>query len=249
MTALLWAASFAWSAWRMPDRPKNYFLMLGIGEFAVMGAFLAQDLLLFVLFFDLMLVPFFFLVGSYGTGDRVRATIKMMVYTLVGSLLMLVAAIATAILTSEIDGRALVRALGPAGERPSRGKPGVDLPVLRRGVPGEDAHLPASRVDARCVPLVPPSGARPALRRPPEGRRLRLLARGPADLPRRDDPVPGPRSWSGPRLDPLRLRDGLHADERAPHRGLLVDRAARLHHARRSSRCRPTARTAPCSRW
>jgi len=104
MTALLWAASLAWSAWRMPDRPKNYFLMLGIGEFAVMGAFMAQDLLLFVLFFDLMLVPFFFLVGSYGTGDRVRATIKMMVYTLVGSLLMLVAAIATAVLTAESTG-------------------------------------------------------------------------------------------------------------------------------------------------
>lgn len=105
MTALLWAASFAWSAWRLPDRPKNYFLMLGIGEFAVMGAFLAQDLLLFVLFFDLMLVPFFFLIGSWGTGDRVRATIKMMVYTLVGSLLMLVAAIATATLTSESTGQ------------------------------------------------------------------------------------------------------------------------------------------------
>ncbi len=104
MTALLWAASFAWSAWRLPDRSKNYFLMLGLGEFAVMGAFLAQDLLLFVLFFDLMLVPFFFLIGSWGTGDRVRATIKMMVYTLVGSLLMLVAAIATAILTSESTG-------------------------------------------------------------------------------------------------------------------------------------------------
>ncbi len=104
MTALLWAATFAWSAWRLPDRPKNYFLMLGIGEFAVMGAFLAQDLLLFVLFFDLMLLPFFFLVGSYGSGDRVRATIKMMVYTLVGSLLMLVAAIATAVLTAESTG-------------------------------------------------------------------------------------------------------------------------------------------------
>ena len=64
MTALLWAATFAWSAWRLPDRPRNYFLMLGIGEFAVLGAFLAQDLLLFVLFFDLMLVPFFFLIGS-----------------------------------------------------------------------------------------------------------------------------------------------------------------------------------------
>ncbi len=104
MTALLWAAAFVWSAFRAPDRPKNYFLMLGLAEFATLGAFLAQDLLLFVLFFDLMLLPFFFLIGSYGTGDRVRATIKMMVYTLVGSLLMLVAAIATAILTANETG-------------------------------------------------------------------------------------------------------------------------------------------------
>ena len=104
MTALLWAAGFTWSAFRLPDRPKNYFLMLGLAEFATLGAFLAQDLLLFVLFFDLMLVPFFFLIGSYGTGDRVRATIKMMVYTLVGSLLMLVGAIATAILTANETG-------------------------------------------------------------------------------------------------------------------------------------------------
>ena len=104
MTALLWAASFTWAAFRVPDRPKTFFLMLGIAEFATLGAFLAQDLLLFVLFFDLMLVPFFFLIGSYGTGDRVRATIKMMVYTLVGSLLMLVAAIATAVLTANETG-------------------------------------------------------------------------------------------------------------------------------------------------
>ena len=186
MTALLWAATFAWSAWRLPDRPKNYFLMLGIGEFAVMGAFLAQDLLLFVLFFDLMLVPFFFLVGSYGTGDRVRATIKMMVYTLVGSLLMLVAAIATAVLTAESDRRALVRDGGPARERPARGKPGVDLPLLRRGVPGEDADLPAPRLDARRLPRRAAAGPRAALGRPAQGRRLRLPARRAADLPRRD---------------------------------------------------------------
>jgi NADH-quinone oxidoreductase subunit M len=104
ITALLWAAGFTWATFRQPDRPKNYFLMLGVAEFATLGAFLAQDLLLFVLFFDLMLVPFFFLIGSYGTGDRVRATIKMMVYTLVGSLLMLVGAIATAILTEDQTG-------------------------------------------------------------------------------------------------------------------------------------------------
>ena len=50
----------------MPDRPKTYFLMLGVAETATLGAFLAQDLLLFVLFFDLMLIPFYFLFGGWG---------------------------------------------------------------------------------------------------------------------------------------------------------------------------------------
>ena len=61
----------------------------------MLGAFLAQDLALFVLFFDLMLVPFYFLVGQWGGPDRVAATFKMVIYTLVGSLLMLAAAVAT----------------------------------------------------------------------------------------------------------------------------------------------------------
>ena len=65
-----------------------------VAETATLGSFLAQDLLLFVLFFDLMLVPFYFLFGAWGT-DRegvtaAAATLKMIVYTLIGSLLMLV---------------------------------------------------------------------------------------------------------------------------------------------------------------
>jgi NADH-quinone oxidoreductase subunit M len=100
LTALLWAGSTVFSCFRLPDRRRNYFFMLGLGETAALGAFLAQDLLLFVLFFDLMLVPFWFLIGAFGGENRVAATTKMIVYTLVGSLLMLVAAIATAILAS-----------------------------------------------------------------------------------------------------------------------------------------------------
>ena len=48
---------------------------------------------------------------------------------------------------------------------------------------------------------------------------------------------------------PLRLGDGVHADERAPDRGLLVDRPAWIHHPRRLRALRPTAPTARCSRW
>jgi NADH-quinone oxidoreductase subunit M len=101
LTSVLWAGSTIFSCFRMPERRRNYFFMLGLGETAALGAFLAQDLLLFVLFFDLMLVPFWFLIGAFGGENRVGATTKMIVYTLVGSLLMLVAAIATGILASD----------------------------------------------------------------------------------------------------------------------------------------------------
>jgi NADH-quinone oxidoreductase subunit M len=101
LTAVLWAGATIFSAFRVPDRRRIYFFMLGLAETATLGAFLAQDLLLFVLFFDLMLVPFWFLIGTFGGENRVPATTKMIVYTLVGSLLMLVAAIATAVLASD----------------------------------------------------------------------------------------------------------------------------------------------------
>jgi NADH-quinone oxidoreductase subunit M len=101
LTAVLWAGATAWSAFRQPaGRERVYFFMLALGETAALGAFMAQDLLLFVLFFDLMLIPFWFLIGAFGGEGRIAATTKMIVYTLVGSLLMLVAAIATAILSS-----------------------------------------------------------------------------------------------------------------------------------------------------
>jgi NADH-quinone oxidoreductase subunit M len=107
LTALVWLPATAFAASRHQDRRRPYFLMLLLGETATLGAFLAQDLLLFVLFFDLMLVPFYFLFGVWGS-DRagttaVAATTKMIVFTLFGSLLMLVAAIATGILASEGD--------------------------------------------------------------------------------------------------------------------------------------------------
>jgi NADH-quinone oxidoreductase subunit M len=87
------------------DRPRLYYFNFMLAESAVLGAFLAQDLALFVAFFDLMLIPFYFLIGGWGQGpDRVKATIKLVIYTLVGSLLMLAAAIATGVLTAEQTG-------------------------------------------------------------------------------------------------------------------------------------------------
>jgi NADH-quinone oxidoreductase subunit M len=104
LTTLLFAAASLWLLLRPVERRGLFAFHLALAETAVLGAFLAQDLALFVLFFDLMLVPFYFLVGQWGTGvreDVVAATYKLIIYTLVGSLLMLAGAVATAVLSSD----------------------------------------------------------------------------------------------------------------------------------------------------
>jgi NADH-quinone oxidoreductase subunit M len=106
LTALLFFAAVLAANMRSWDRPKLFYFHFMLAESAVLGAFLAQDLALFVAFFDLMLIPFYFLIGGWGTGpDRVKATIKLVIYTLVGSLLMLAAAIATGVLAGQQNGR------------------------------------------------------------------------------------------------------------------------------------------------
>ncbi len=106
LTAVLWVGGTAFAALREQERPQLFFFLMLVAETATLGSFLAQDLLLFVLFFDLMLVPFYFLFGAWGS-DReggptaAAATLKMIVYTLIGSLLMLVAAVATAIISAD----------------------------------------------------------------------------------------------------------------------------------------------------
>jgi NADH-quinone oxidoreductase subunit M len=100
LTALLWVPATIWGALRTTERPKLFMFHMALAETAVLGAFLAQDLALFVVFFDLMLVPFYFLIGGWGEGDRVRATTKFTIYTLVGSLLMLAGAVALGVLSA-----------------------------------------------------------------------------------------------------------------------------------------------------
>jgi NADH-quinone oxidoreductase subunit M len=105
LTALLFAAATLAANLRSWQRPGLFYFHFMLAESAVLGAFLAQDLALFVAFFDLMLIPFYFLIGGWGREPgRVKATIKLVIYTLVGSLLMLAAAIATGVLASQRGG-------------------------------------------------------------------------------------------------------------------------------------------------
>src|SRR4051795_7647970 len=116
LTAVAWVPCTLVSCFRVPDRPRLYFFQLGLAETAVLGAFMAQDLALFIVFFDLMLVPFYFLIGGWGTGDRVRATTKFVIYTLSGSLLMMAAAIALGVLATP-DGGSISFALADLQHR------------------------------------------------------------------------------------------------------------------------------------
>jgi NADH-quinone oxidoreductase subunit M len=116
LTAVAWVPCTLVAAFREPDRPKLFFFNLALAETAVLGAFLAQDLALFLVFFDLMLVPFYFMIGGWGKGDRVRATTKFVIYTLAGSLLMLAAAIALGVLSTP-DGGQISFSIGALQDR------------------------------------------------------------------------------------------------------------------------------------
>jgi NADH-quinone oxidoreductase subunit M len=110
LTTVLFSAALIYAAGREWDRPRLFFFHFGLAESAVLGAFCAQDLALFVAFFDLMLIPFYFLIGMWGTPagpERVRATTKLVIYTLVGSFLMLAGAVATGVLASSQHGTPL----------------------------------------------------------------------------------------------------------------------------------------------
>jgi NADH-quinone oxidoreductase subunit M len=75
---------------RADHQPKPYYLWLMLLMAGSMGAFLALDLLLFFLFFEVVLVPMYFLIGGWGHGERVKAAMKFFLYTMAASALMLV---------------------------------------------------------------------------------------------------------------------------------------------------------------
>ena len=69
---------------------SGYLAMLLLLQTASLGVFASLDLLVFYVFFELSLIPMYFLIGIWGGSDRIRATLKFFIYTLVGSLIMLV---------------------------------------------------------------------------------------------------------------------------------------------------------------
>ncbi len=73
---------------------KSYFSMMLVLETMMIGVFAATDVFLFYVFFEAMLIPMYFMIGSFGVGQRQYAAVKFLLYSLLGGLLMLVAVIA-----------------------------------------------------------------------------------------------------------------------------------------------------------
>ncbi len=82
------------STWNAIDKnTKGFMAMLLLLETGMLGAFVSLDLFLFYIFWELMLIPMYFLIGIWGGKNRIYAAVKFFIYTAVGSLLMLVAII------------------------------------------------------------------------------------------------------------------------------------------------------------
>src|SRR5919109_129017 len=103
MTILVSAAAIGYGFWAGRERTAAYLGLLLFLEGATVGVFAARDLLLFYVFWEAMMIPLYVLIGVWGGPGRLAATIKFVVYTLAGSLLMLVAVIALGLKQGTFD--------------------------------------------------------------------------------------------------------------------------------------------------
>ena len=90
LTGLVFLLS-AVASWNVEEKPSAYWSLFLLLETGVLGTFLALDLFLFYVLFEVMLLPMYFLIGVWGGPNRAYAAIKFFLYTLAGSLLLLVA--------------------------------------------------------------------------------------------------------------------------------------------------------------
>ena len=252
-TTLSWISILA-SFGPIKVRVKEYMISFLVLEVGMIGVFVALDLFLFYIFWEIVLVPMYLIIGIWGGKNRIYATMKFVLYTLVGSLLMLVAILATAFTyqaahggrgrapsTTRSSRRSPRRALRP--ELPAAGLPGA-LPRLRHQGP----DVPVPHLAARRPHRSPDGRLGDPGRRPPQARRLR-----PDPLRRPALPVRGPHVRLADHR-PERDRDRVRRDRldrpagpQAPHRlqlrqphGLRDAGHLRLHRHRacRARSCR-----------
>jgi NADH-quinone oxidoreductase subunit M len=103
LTVVVMAIAIGYGVWAGRDRPRAYFGLMLLLTGATVGVFAAQDLLLFYVFWEAMLVPLYVLIGVWGGPGRLAATLKFVIYTMVGSLLMLASVVVLGISQGTFD--------------------------------------------------------------------------------------------------------------------------------------------------
>jgi NADH-quinone oxidoreductase subunit M len=103
LTALLSTLSIYYSAGTIRTRVKEYFVMFHLLELSMLGVFVALDYVLFYVFWEISLVPMYLLIGIWGGANRSYASIKFFIYTLIGSVAMLLAILLTYFATGTFD--------------------------------------------------------------------------------------------------------------------------------------------------
>lgn len=123
LTALMLACAVL-ASWREAQRPPLYFALVLLSGGGVSGVFMALDLVLFYISWEVMLIPLLFLIGIWGGGRRIEAAVKFFLFSLAGSLLMLLAIIGLYVVHGQQTGEftfalsALIGTPLPAGLAP-----------------------------------------------------------------------------------------------------------------------------------
>ena len=104
LTTLMGAIAVLSSWTGITERVKEYYIFMLVLQTGMLGAFMSLDFLLFFLFWEVMLVPMYFLIGIWGGGRRLYSAIKFFIYTLVGSVVMLLGILALYFFNHSVSG-------------------------------------------------------------------------------------------------------------------------------------------------
>ena len=251
LTMIMLALTFALgllavlASWRgITERVGAFHFVLLWTVAGLAGVFLALDLFLFYFFFEMMLIPMYFVIAVWGHERRVYAAIKFFLFTQVSGLLMLVAIVALYFIHGRATGEYTFSLHRAARDRADLGDRLPAHARLLRRLRRQAARVPPAHLAAGRAHRGADGRLRDPRRRAHQGRRLRDDPLHGAAVPGRGRRVPHRRHGAGGGRHHLRRRDGLRADrpqtagglhEREPH-GLRAARRLRLEHPRPAGR-------------
>ena len=182
---------YSWDHIPEPGNPKAFFVLMLILETGMVGTFVAQDLILFFVFFEVVLLPMFFMIAVWGGENRRYASIKFFLFTLFGSALMLLSFLALFFLSTDpATGESLrtfdMRVLSDVAGAGILGSTQIWIFAgMFIGFGGEGADVPVPHLAARRPYRGAHGGIGDPGRDPVEARHLRVRAHRGAHAARR----------------------------------------------------------------